>query len=124
MKIKLYPSAVRKLTEAQLKAIKMTAEEARTEIIEEQVIPFDEGTLQNIQTDIDAQAIKSGVVSIVHDTPYAARLYYHPEYDFQKDNNPNARGLWWEEWLNGSKKERIRDIYKEFLKASSSGYIK
>ncbi|MBO1515603.1 minor capsid protein [Metabacillus bambusae] len=29
-------------------------------------------------------------------TPYARRLYYNPQYDFSKDVNPNAQGLWFE----------------------------
>ena len=40
-------------------------------------------------------------------TPYARRLYWNPQYEFSKDSNPNARGLWFEyaksqhlpEWL-------------------------
>ncbi|WP_267379399.1 minor capsid protein [Bacillus sp. GM_Baccil_2] len=30
------------------------------------------------------------------DTPYARRLYYNPQYNFSKDVNPNAQGLWFE----------------------------
>lgn len=45
------------------------------------------------------------------DTPYAKRLYYNPQYNFSKDRNPNARGLWFEAakaqkknaWLNAAK---------------------
>lgn len=41
-------------------------------------------------------------------TPYARRLYYNPQYNFSKDKNPNAQGLWFEvakamhgkEWAN------------------------
>jgi hypothetical protein len=29
-------------------------------------------------------------------TPYARRLYYNPQYNFSKDKNPNAGGLWFE----------------------------
>lgn len=33
---------------------------------------------------------------IVWNTPYARRLYYNPQYNFSKDKNPNAGGLWFE----------------------------
>lgn len=33
---------------------------------------------------------------IIWDTPYARRLYYNPQYNFSKDVNPNAQGLWFE----------------------------
>lgn len=56
-------------------------------------IPYDRGTLE-----------KSGVLAsrlennqVVWNVPYARRLYYHPEYNFSKDKNPHARGLWFEE---------------------------
>lgn len=33
---------------------------------------------------------------LVWATPYARRLYYNPQYNFSKDVNPNAGGLWYE----------------------------
>ncbi|HWI50264.1 MAG TPA: minor capsid protein [Rummeliibacillus sp.] len=39
---------------------------------------------------------KIGEGLIVWDTPYARRLYYNPQYNFSKDKNPNAGGLWFE----------------------------
>lgn len=33
---------------------------------------------------------------IIWQTPYARRLYYNPQYNFSKDKNPNAGGLWFE----------------------------
>lgn len=29
-------------------------------------------------------------------SPYARKLYYNPQYNFSKDTNPNAQGLWFE----------------------------
>lgn len=37
--------------------------------------------------------------------PYARRLYYHPEYNFQTVNNPNAQGRWLDHWLPGGQHE-------------------
>jgi hypothetical protein len=39
---------------------------------------------------------KIGQGKIMWKTPYAARLYYNPQYNFAKDKNPNAQGLWFE----------------------------
>ncbi|MBU9711064.1 minor capsid protein [Evansella tamaricis] len=39
---------------------------------------------------------KPGTGKIIWDVPYAARLYYNPQYNFSKDKNPNAGGLWFE----------------------------
>lgn len=44
---------------------------------------------------------------VVWQTPYARRLFYNPQYNFSKDANPNARGLWAE-----YAKEQNKDKYK------------
>lgn len=41
-------------------------------------------------------ASKIGDGSVIWNTPYARRLYYNPQYNFSKDKNPNAGGLWFE----------------------------
>ncbi len=54
----------------------------------------------------------------VTQTPYARRLYYHPEYNFQTDENPFAGGEWYKPWLPGGisedfAKEAFRKFYKK-----------
>lgn len=63
------------------------------------------GRLQNESTFVDFRKSNSGMVSIVSSTPYARRLYFHPEYHFDKGENPNAKGRWYEDWLPGGKHE-------------------
>lgn len=115
-KIALYPAKISRLTNMQVLAAKQTAEKMRTEIIDAGVIPFDEGTLQNVQTYIFTADVKKGKIQIRHDTPYALRLYYHPEYKFSKLHNAQAKGEWWEEWISGRLKNRPARIFKAFLK--------
>lgn len=55
-------------------------------------IPFDTGEL--MRSSLRASQIGRGVIA--WDTPYARRLYYNPQYNFRKDKNPNAQGLWFE----------------------------
>jgi Minor capsid protein len=51
-------------------------------------------------------------------TPYARRLYYNPQYNFSKDVNPNAQGLWFEaakalhkpDWF-----ETVRRQYEQYF---------
>lgn len=33
---------------------------------------------------------------VIWDTVYARRLYYNPDFNFSKDKNTNAQGLWYE----------------------------
>ncbi len=108
---------IRQLTQAAVTALELTAEALHTEVVQAQVFPFDTGNLQNESTFVDCGESSQGKVSIVSTTPYARRLYYHPEYNFQKDENPNARGNWYEDWLpGGSKADFVPETFKRFYK--------
>ena len=99
--------------EAQVKALEQTAEALHTEVVQAQVVPRDTGNLQGEGMFVDYSESQNGVVTIVHDVPYARRLYFHPEYHFSKKENPNARGEWFEDWLpSGKNADFCREAYK------------
>lgn len=102
-------AAIEKLTNAAVEALEQTAEALHTEIVQEQVIPRDTGTLQGEAFFVDYSKSSKGKVSLVHSTPYARRLYFHPEYKFQTHENPNAKGLWFEDWEPGGKYEEFAE---------------
>lgn len=116
-KVKLNMPQIRKMTQAQIQALEQTAEALHTEVVQAQVVPFDTGNLQGESFFVDTSASASGKVSLVHSTPYARRLYFHPEYDFSKDENPNAKGKWFEDWEPGGKHEEFAiRIYRELYR--------
>lgn len=85
----------------------------RGEVITAQVMPFDTGTMQNNHTAV-RQRVEGDVIRtiLLTDVPYARRLYYHPEYNFQIAKNPNAQGLWLASWLPGGAHESfLRNTY-------------
>lgn len=90
-----------KLERAVIDALDQAAEWVLSDVVKKQVIPFDVGTLQNASTFVNRDKLKDGEVTIVSSTPYARRLYFHPEYNFQTKNNPNAKGKWLEDWMEG-----------------------
>lgn len=94
---------IRQLTGAQVDALEQTAEALHTEVVQAQVFPRDTGNLQNESTFVDYSESKSGKVTLVSSTPYARKMYFHPEYHFRKEENPNAKGKWYEDWLPGGK---------------------
>ena len=102
--VKLNMPRIRQLTQAAVMALELTGESLHTEVIQAQVFPFDTGHLQEDATFVDYSRAKDGKVTLVSSTPYARRLYYHPEYHFQTKENPNARGMWYEDWLPGGAK--------------------
>jgi len=103
--IKLDHAALRKLDRAAVRTLEKTAEAVHTEIVQAQVIPFDQGHLQNDSTFVDTAKSERGEVDIVSSTPYARRLYHHPEYNFSHEENPNAKAHWFEDWEEGGAQE-------------------
>ncbi len=106
-----------KITNKKMKeALAKSVYELQGEIRDEQVIPRALGTLQGEAfTVIDHSQEKYMDMSFT--TPYARRLYYHPEYNFRTDQNPNAQGLWMRHWLKGGKYAgRLAEIFDKVLK--------
>lgn len=93
-----------------------TADALKTNLIQSQTMPFDTGALQNRSTFVDDSQSNKGVVSVISDTPYARRMYFHPEYNFKKTNNPNAGGMWFEPYISGNKKDFVRNTFKQFMR--------
>jgi len=96
---------IRQLSRAQVAALRDTAESLLTDVTQAQVLPYKQGILQNDQTFVSVESADAGTVQLISSTPYARRLYYHPEYNFSKEENPNARGGWYEDWLDGGRKQ-------------------
>ena len=115
--VKLNMTRIRQLSRAAVTALELTAEALHTEVVQAQVFPFDTGNLQNESTFVDYSESKNGKVVLVSSTPYARRLYYHPEYKFSTDENPNAKGKWFEDWMpSGSQADFAGKAFKQFYK--------
>lgn len=121
--IKLNNSNINTLIEAQKQALEMTVQAILTDIITSAVVPKQTGELERSGF-VDTSQLEKLVVSIVFDTPYARRLYFHPEYNFRTDKNMNAQGLWMQSYIDGDKKDFIKETYTKFLKECSKGLIK
>lgn len=111
--IKLVQKRLAQLDKAQLDSLYMAADHIKGELVESGTMPFKDGTMQNTSTFVDDSKLQNGKVAITSTTPYARRLYYHPEYNFAKNKNANAGGKWFEPYLDG---KEITRAYKEFLK--------
>ncbi|MDF2804942.1 MAG: hypothetical protein K0S61_4847 [Anaerocolumna sp.] len=123
VKIKLNSSAIGNLEKAQRQALEMTMEAVKTDIVTSAVVPRNTGELERSGY-VDISRLHDMVVAIVFDTPYARRLYWHPEYNFRKDKNLNAQGKWMEAYITGDKKDFIKDTYMKLFKQLSKGLVK
>ena len=110
-RVELNVSVLNALDNAQYEALAMTADATLTELRDRQTMPFDTGNLQNDSTFVDDS--QRDKVSIVSSTPYARRLYFHPEYNFRRGNNASAGGKWFDSFLND---DFIATAYARLLK--------
>lgn len=116
-RVTLNMGRIKQLSRTAVTALEQTAEALHTEVVQAQVMPFDTGNLQNESTFVDYSKSKEGKVTLVSSTPYARRLYYHPEYQFSKDENLNASSKWYKDWLKkGSKADFAKETYKNLYK--------
>ena len=120
-KVTINSSRLAELSKAAITALEKTGEALHTEVVQAQVMPRDTGTLQNEKTSVDYSKSSQGKVTLISECPHARRLYYHPEYNFQTIENPNAKGRWLEDWMKGGKNEKFcpetfAKIYKAVAK--------
>lgn len=59
-------------------------------------VPMDLATLAGSGTVVQTNDVDTPA-QVVYDTPYAARLHEHPEYQFSKKSNPGAKGKYLED---------------------------
>lgn len=106
-KINLNFGLLKQLDRNSQKALETTTDALLKEVKNAEVMPFETGNLQNENTFADYSNSANGVTSIVSSMPYARRLYFHPEYNFQKDEHAFARGKWFEPWLKGGTRQNF-----------------
>lgn len=118
-KVILNRAALKQLEQAQEQAIEMTADAVRTDVITSAVVPKQTGELERSSHVVQAKRR----ASVVFDTPYARRLYWHPEYNFRQDKNANAQGKWLESYHAGDKRVWVSKTFATFVKQLSKGLI-
>lgn len=114
--IKLDEAKLKELTRQQYISLAQTADALVTDLRDSQTMPFDTGNLQNDSTFLDDSQKEQGKVSIVSSTPYARRLYYHPEYNFKTTNNRNAGGKWFEPYISGNRTDFVKETFAKLFK--------
>lgn len=117
IKIKINKKDIKGIEKKACWALGMTAQTLQDEIREEMIIPRDKGTLQGEKFYIDDSGVSNGKVLLMHEGPYAHRLYHHPEYNFRRDQNPNAQALWFRPWEKGGiYEDRPAELFRNYLK--------
>lgn len=123
VRITIDQAKMEKLTQAARQALVMTAEAMRSDVIASQVVPKDVGTLER-SAYIDRGSLGQGKTGVGFNTPYARRLYWHPEYNFRTDKNPNAQGKWMQTYIDGEKKDFAQKQFMKFFRRLAGRLIK
>lgn len=125
--------AVNRLVSLAKTALVQTAEDLHTDVQNAQVVPRDMGTLQGEAMFVDKSLVDYGKISIVNNTRYARRLYFHPEYNFHREEwfdetgkshggNIAAGGEWFKPWIDGEYKDfcpkTFKKLYKRLLRGA------
>lgn len=122
MSLKLNIRETKKLNTAAVRTMEQTIDALRTEVRTAQVMPFDNGDMQNNDTFTETSVRGCEIESrLITGSVQARRLYYHPEYNFQTVNNPNAGGKWLEPWINGEKKDFAQKTFNALYKKEVEG---
>lgn len=120
LKIKINKTLLNKLED---KGLEKTMEDTGNGVIRSikltQKVPYDTGKLEkSIKLKVSKNKKGQVIFSIEFETPYARRLYYHPEYHFQKTHNKNAQAYWLEEYRGhkGKGQDKIKNLFIKHYK--------
>lgn len=100
-------------------AIIKTADQVKTDVQQSQTMPMDTRQMQNRSTFVDKSEIADYTASVVSDTPYARKMYFHPEYNFDQSKNPNAGGEWFEPYISGNKSDYVQKVFTQFMRGGA-----
>lgn len=117
-------AAISKIADNQEKAMKIMLDAVKTDVSQRQVVPFRDGLLKDSVSTGTMVQNDYTLGWIGWDTPYARRLYFHPEYNFRQDKHANAMGLWMTYYQYGPGYDWIRKSYATALKIAAGGVIK
>ena len=129
-KLKIDTKALAEVNRRIENALIMTGQDVITDIIEADIVPYMRGMLEGTLEPLDVSDVKQHVVRIHSNTPYARRLYYHPEYNFHRapwsithrdgrvetfPGNPNAQAEWFEPWISGNRQDFVKSSFAYYM---------
>ena len=120
---KWYPGVRAALDRAMAQAVTMTAEDIARDVDTRGVVPHAESarkeghTAGALASSVAVEAAKGKRARIMWTFPGAARVYFHPEWNFSQAVHGNARGAWMEDYIDGERTAFVRDRYRRNLGA-------
>lgn len=121
-KVTLDIDKIKGIDKAIKEALELTVDWLKSDVTMRQVVPKETGNLEGSLTSGQVSKLSDLDYDINYTTPYAQRLYFHPEYNFRKDKNPNARGEWLKDYSGrGKKAKELQEVFAKFLSERVDG---
>lgn len=125
--IKLDYGRISQIQQAAHAAAVEALEAVCTDLVSSKTMPFDTGNMEGGGTYTTGITVKGNTVvdmsesdeihvCLTNDAPQARRLYYHPEYNFQRGKNINAGAHWLEPYITGKKKDFVQAEFIEIFR--------
>lgn len=121
--VKMNRAALGRLSAAQKTTLEQTAEAVKSDVTLSATVPKQTGELERSAI-VDTSKLGKGEASLIYDTPYARRLYWHPEYNFRTDKNASAQGKWLQTYIDGPKRNFAKDAFKKLYRKLIGGVVK
>lgn len=118
MKIRFNQANIDMLEEEANIALWETAEAIKTDLVQSQTVPKDHGNLEGdmfVDPPNPSKNIK-GVVKIVNPAVYSRKVYFDPEIHIKQEKNKNAKQHWFDDYIDGDKKDLPLKYYAKLLK--------
>lgn len=121
---KWYPGARAAISGGFAAALNATAADIVADVAEREVVPHAEGARKQghvagrLASSVYVEpAVFEPAARIVWDTEFAARAYYHPEWEFGRDVHTAAKGRWMDDYTGrGERRQFVFDSYKANLR--------
>ncbi len=114
MKITFNTKNIDMLNESAKLALLDTAESIKTDLVQSQTVPRDQGHLEDDMF-VDDKRVLKGVAKIVNPAIYSRKVYFDPEIHIKQEKNPNAKQHWFDDYLIGNKKDLPIKYFKQHL---------
>ena len=114
-KIKLNIPKINQLSKSATTALEKTTTALNTEVAKDEVVPYKSGNLSsNIYPDYSES--QKGKNALIAPDVYARRMYFHPEYNFNRKEHKNAQGKWYDMYIFGTKRDFCSKTFKRLYK--------
>ena len=118
-----YPGARAALESAFGNALNKTAEDIVLDVEARGVVPYAESAKKRgheagrLAKSVAVQPVKASAkgARIVWNVSYAARAYFHPDWQFSTVVHGNARGRWMDDYIDGERTAFVRERYNRHL---------